>query len=59
MNGRQVYLDDWGRTSGMHRCQLADIRQIEVVKGPNTALFGFNAAAGVINIVTYNPLDTR
>jgi iron complex outermembrane receptor protein len=27
-----------------------------VVKGPSTALFGFNAVSGVINIVTYNPL---
>ena len=57
VNGRQVYLDDWGRTEwDAIPVQLAEIRQIEVVKGPNTALFGFNAAAGVINIVTYNPL---
>jgi outer membrane receptor for ferrienterochelin and colicins len=26
------------------------------VKGPNSALFGFNAASGVINIITYDPL---
>ena len=57
VNGRQVYLDDWGRTQwDAIPVQLAEIRQIEVVKGPNTALFGFNAAAGVINIITYNPL---
>lgn len=57
VNGRQVYLDDWGRTEwDAIPVQLAEIRQIEIVKGPNTALFGFNAAAGVINIITYNPL---
>ena len=57
VNGRQVYLDDWGRTEwDAIPVQLAEIRQIEVVKGPNTALFGFNAAGGVINIVTYDPL---
>lgn len=57
VNGRQVYLDDWGRTQwDAIPVQMAEIRQIEVVKGPNTALFGFNAAAGVINIITYNPL---
>ena len=56
VNGRQVYLDDWGRTQwDAIPVQLAEIRQIEIVKGPNAALFGFNAAAGVINIVTYNP----
>ena len=57
VNGRQVYLDDWGRTQwDAIPVQLAEIRQIEVVKGPNSALFGFNAASGVINIITYNPL---
>ncbi len=27
-----------------------------MVKGPNSALFGFNAVGGVVNIITYNPL---
>jgi len=57
VNGRQVYLDDYGYTNWASiPVQLAEIRQIEIVKGPNTALFGFNAADGVINIVTMNPL---
>lgn len=57
VNGRQVYLDDYGYTVwATIPVQLNEIRQIEVVKGPNTALFGFNAAAGVINIVTMNPI---
>ncbi len=57
VNGRQVYLDDYGYTNwAAIPVQLSEIRQIEVVKGPNTALFGFNAADGVINIVTMNPL---
>ncbi len=57
VNGRQVYLDDYGYTVwSTIPVQLSEIRQIEIVKGPNTALFGFNAADGVINIVTVNPL---
>lgn len=57
VNGRQVYLDDYGRTAwSTIPVQLPEIRQIEVVKGPNTALFGFNAVSGVINIITYSPL---
>ena len=57
INGRQVYLDDYGRTSWSSLpVQIGEIRQIEVVKGPNSALFGFNAAGGVINIITYDPL---
>ncbi len=60
VDGRQVYLDDWGRTVWPAiPVQLSEIRQIEVVRGPNSALFGFNAAAGVINIVTYNPAYDR
>ncbi|MDH3663549.1 MAG: TonB-dependent receptor, partial [Alphaproteobacteria bacterium] len=39
--------------------EIEEIRQIEVVKGPNTALYGFNAFGGVINIVTYNPIYDR
>ena len=57
VNGQQVYLDDYGRTQWVALpVELDEIRQIEVVKGPNSALFGFNAASGVVNIVTWDPL---
>ncbi|GER08061.1 hypothetical protein JCM17843_23710 [Kordiimonadales bacterium JCM 17843] len=57
VNGRQVYADHFGMVFwNAIPVQMGEIRQIEVVKGPNTALFGFNAAIGVINIVTYNPM---
>lgn len=57
VNGRQVYANffgfvDWNSIP----VELDEIRQIEIVKGPNTALFGLNSASGVINIVTYSPL---
>jgi iron complex outermembrane receptor protein len=56
INGRQVYLDHYGYTAwATLPVQLSEIRQIEVVKGPNSALFGFNAVGGVVNIITYNP----
>ena len=57
INGRQVYADHYGYTPWQALpVELNEIRQIEVVKGPNSALFGFNAAGGVINIITFNPL---
>ncbi len=57
VNGRQVYQDDYGYVAWQAiPVELDEIRQIEVVKGPNTALFGFNAVSGVINIITYDPL---
>lgn len=57
VNGRQVYLDHYGLTNwDAIPVQLSEIRQIEMVRGPNTALFGFNAVGGVINILTYDAL---
>jgi iron complex outermembrane receptor protein len=57
VDGRQVYNDLFGYESwNSIPVQLDEIRQIEIVKGPNSALFGFNAASGVINIVTFDPL---
>jgi outer membrane receptor for ferrienterochelin and colicins len=58
LNGQQVYLDDYGEVDwNSIPVELSEIRQIEVVKGPNSALYGFNGAYGVINIVTYDSLD--
>lgn len=57
INGRQVYNDIYGYTVwSTLPVDLADIRQIEVIRGPNSALFGFNAVGGVINIITNDPL---
>ena len=57
INGRQVYMDNLGMTIWASLpVQLSEIEQIEVVRGPNTALFGFNAASGVVNIITKNPI---
>jgi outer membrane receptor for ferrienterochelin and colicins len=58
IDGRQVYADYYGYTPwSTLPVELSAIRQIEVVKGPNSALFGFNAVGGVINIITYDPLN--
>ena len=55
VDGRQVYLDHYGMTNwNLLGIQLDDIQQIELVRGPATALFGFNAASGVVNIITTN-----
>jgi outer membrane receptor protein involved in Fe transport len=57
VDGRQVFIDDYSRTIWDNiPVNIDDIRQIEVVKGASSALFGSNAAGGVINIVTYSPL---
>ena len=56
INGRENYTDGFGTFFWQFfPVRIDEIRQIEVIKGPNSALYGFNAAAGVINIITYNP----
>jgi outer membrane cobalamin receptor len=57
INGRQVYADDDSFTPWSSLpVELGAIRQIEIVSGPGSALFGFDAVGGVINIITYDPL---
>jgi outer membrane receptor for ferrienterochelin and colicins len=60
VDGREVYEEAYGSVPWDEiPVQLEEIRQIEVIKGPNSALYGFNAVSGVINIITYDPLETQ
>lgn len=60
LDGRQVYQDDYGLTVWpLIPVAINEIRQIEIIKGPSAALYGFNAVSGVINIVTYDPLRDK
>lgn len=36
---------------------ISNIRQIEVIKGPGSAIYGTNAFAGVVNVVTFTAAD--
>lgn len=53
-----IMIDDQpviGRTAGtlnLDRLSVGDVKQIEIVKGPSSALWGSDALAGVINIIT-------
>jgi hypothetical protein len=38
---------------------LVNVKQIEVIKGPGSAVYGTNAFAGVINVVTYRAADLQ
>ncbi len=47
-----------GRTAGnfdLSRLTVGNIRQIEIVKGPSSSLYGSEALGGVINIITEKP----
>ncbi len=47
-----------GRTSGtleLNRIAVGNIKQVEIMKGPSSSLYGSEALAGVINIITDRP----
>src|SRR5574338_931199 len=49
-----------GRNAGilnLGRIAIGNIKQIEIIKGPATCLYGSDALAGVINIITESPLE--
>lgn len=48
-----------GRNAGilkLGRIAVGNIKQIEIVKGPSSSLYGADAMAGVINIITEKPV---
>ncbi len=51
-----------GRTSGvldLNRVTTGNIKKIEIVKGPSSSLYGSEALAGVINIITDKTYDPK
>ena len=49
-----------GRLAGtldLNRVSVGNIKQIEIVRGPSSSLYGNNAFAGVINIITDEPQE--
>ncbi|MBL4837116.1 MAG: TonB-dependent receptor plug domain-containing protein, partial [Kordiimonadaceae bacterium] len=58
INGRDTFRTYEGVTQwATLPVSMAEIRQIEVVRGPSTSLYGANAVTGVVNIITFNPLN--
>ena len=56
IDGRSIYLDSEGGVFWKAiPITLPEIKKIEVLKGPASAIYGFNAFDGVINIITKSP----
>ena len=58
VDGRSVYLDFFGLVMwDLVPTSPNDIRQIEVIRGPASAVWGANAMSGVVNIITKTPRE--
>ena len=60
VDGRSIYLDAQGNVFWKNLpVTLPEIKRIEVLKGPASAIYGFNAFDGVINIITKSPEEMK
>ena len=58
VDGRSVYLDFFGMVMwDLVPTSPSDIRQIEVIRGPASAVWGANAMSGVVNVITKTPRE--
>lgn len=58
VDGRSIYQDFYGNIYwSSEPILLSQIKRIEIVRGPGSALYGANAFDGVINIITKTPLE--
>lgn len=60
VDGRSVYTGlSGGAVWEALAIQIQDIERIEIVRGPSAALYGSNAALGVIHVITRRPAPAR
>ena len=60
VDGRSIYIDQSGTVLWKALpVGLMEIKKIEVLKGPASAVYGFNAFDGVVNIITKSPEELK
>ena len=60
VDGRSIYVDVQGSVFWKAiPITLPEIKRIEVLKGPASVLYGFNAFDGIINIITKSPEEMK
>jgi len=60
IDGRSVYIDQAGVVFWKFLpVALTQIKRIEVLKGPASTMYGFNAFDGVVNIITKSPEEMK
>jgi iron complex outermembrane receptor protein len=60
LDGRSLYLDFFGFVMwDFLPVDVTEIKQIEAVRGPGSAVWGANAMSGVINLITKRPREMQ
>lgn len=61
VDGRSVYLDFFGLVlwDFIPTASSGEIKQIEVVRGPASVVWGANALTGVVNVITKSPRENE
>jgi iron complex outermembrane receptor protein len=60
VDGRSIYVDMQGQVYWKALpVTLPEIKRIEVLKGPASAIYGFNAFDGIVNIITKSPQEMK
>jgi iron complex outermembrane recepter protein len=60
VDGRSIYIDASGQVLWkLLPVTLPEIKRIEVLKGPASAVYGFNAFDGIVNIITKSPEEMK
>ncbi len=58
VDGRSIFLDSIGTVQWKNLpVTMPEIQRVEVLLGPASAVYGFNAFDGVVNIITKEPTD--
>mgnify|MGYP000629446495 CR=1 FL=1 len=58
INGQRINEEATGGATQISRyISLGNVKQVEVIRGPGSALYGSNAFLGVVNLVTHNQLN--
>src|SRR5258708_2501441 len=60
LDGRSLYQDFFGFVMwDFLPVNLNEIKQVEVIRGPASAVWGANAVAGVVNVITTSPREMQ
>ncbi len=60
VDGRSVYLDFFGFVGwDFMPINFSEVKQIEIIRGPASAVWGANAMSGVVNIITKSPREMK